>query len=269
MGLADVHAHLTHPRLLCRCDEIIDNARQAGLTSIVCNGLNPADNMRVKELAERFPEVKPAYGFYPVDTVLPAMLEAGVEYPRDDEDELSTAEQGVDWIEQHAAEAFAIGEIGLDGYWVPQEFWPAQEHVFRKLVAVAMQHDKVVIIHTRKRERRALEILLEMKAPKVLWHCFGSKLKLATNIAEHGHYLSVPANARRAENFTRMLEKLPREQLLLETDCPYLGPDKSKDNEPANVLGTAQYAAELWQYETNDVLQQVSENFERLFGVSP
>lgn len=269
MGFADVHAHLTHPKLLPRCDEIIDNARVAGVTSIICNGLNPADNQRVMDLAARFAEVRPAFGFYPVDTVLPAMLEAGVEYPRDDEDQLCSAEQGIAWVAEHAEQAFAIGEIGLDGYWVPAEFWPAQEEVFRALVALAMDHDKVVIIHTRKREKRALEILLEMGARKVLWHCFGSKVKLARVIAEHGHYLSVPANARRAESFTRMLEKLPRDRLLLETDCPYLGPDKTKDNEPANVALTGQYAAELWKCPGDDVLLQVSENFTRLFGVEP
>jgi Tat protein secretion system quality control protein TatD with DNase activity len=88
---------------------------------------------------------------------------------------------------------------------------------------------KPMIVHTRRRERRALEILTELGARRVCWHCFGGKAKLARAVAEAGHWLSIPANARRSESFTRMLETLPRERLLLETDCPYLGPDRAAE----------------------------------------
>src|SRR5688572_1609789 len=212
MGLFDVHAHLTHPSLAAEIDEVIARARSAGLTSIVSNGLNPADNRAVAELARRFPEVKPAFGFYPVDTVLLAMRERGVEYP--EQREAWPPAEGIQWVREHAAEAFAIGEIGLDGYWVKEEFWPAQEAAFRELVQIALAADKAVIIHTRKREQRALELLDELGARRVDWHCFTGRLSLARRIVERGHYLSIPANVRRSESFTRMLQTLPREQLL-------------------------------------------------------
>lgn len=268
MGLVDVHAHLTHKRLAPDEADVLARARAAGVTTIISNGLNPGDNERVRALAARAPDiVRPAFGFYPVDTVLMAMEAAGVEYPRDDD--LYTPEEGVAWVREHVEEAFAVGEIGLDGYWVPEEFWEAQEAVFRELVSLAMEADKPVIIHTRKRERRALEVLQELGAQRVNWHCFGSKVKLARRIAEAGHYLSIPANARKSGAFTRMLETLPRDRILLETDCPYLGPERGTRNEPANVLGTAHYAAELWGCRVEDVEAQVAENFHRLFGVEP
>jgi len=94
-------------------------------------------------------------------------------------------------------------------------------------------------------------------------------VKLARQIAEHGHYVSIPANARRSESFTRMLETLPRDRLLLETDCPYLGPDREQPNEPGNVAGTAAYAAELWHLPVTDVRDQLAANFTRLFGMEP
>jgi TatD DNase family protein len=72
MGLFDVHAHLTHPELIGDIEGVIARAQAAGLSSIVSNGLNPADNVAVRELARRFPIVKPAYGLYPVDAVLSA-----------------------------------------------------------------------------------------------------------------------------------------------------------------------------------------------------
>lgn len=267
MGLFDVHAHLTHPRLVADSDAVIDRASAAGLTTIISNGLNPADNLAVLELARRHPMVKPALGFYPVDTVLAQMRAAGVDYPREG-DECTTAE-GVAFLHAHVEQAFAIGEIGLDGHWVPARFWPEQEAVFRELVALAQAADKPIIIHTRKREQRAFEILQELGAKRVNWHCFGGRVKLARRIAEHGHYLSIPANARRSETFTRMLETLPRDRLLLETDCPYLGPEPGMRNEPATVAATATYAAETWRIPQPAALAQFSENFERLFRFAP
>jgi TatD DNase family protein len=268
MGLFDVHAHLTHPKLAPQLDAVLARARQAGLTTIISNGLNPSDNEAVRALSQRDPLVKPAFGLYPVDAVLQEMRALGIDYPRESADEPS-AEAAVRWVRDHAEEAFAIGEIGLDGYWVPEALWERQETTFRALVALALEADKAIIIHTRKRERRALEILVEMGAKRVDWHCFGGKLKLARAIAEQGHWLSIPANARRSESFTRMLESLPRDKLLLETDCPYLGPERDRDNEPENVRHTLQYAAELWKVTEAEALAQLSDNFAQLFGVAP
>jgi TatD DNase family protein len=267
MGLFDVHAHLTHPKLAGREAEVLANARRAGLTSIIVNGLNPHDNEAVRALRARDPIVKPAYGLYPVDAVLSEMEAMGLDYPR--ECPAFTAEEGVAWVRDHVEEAFAVGEIGLDGYWVPEALWEKQEEVFRALVQVAIDADKPIIIHTRKREARALEVLLEMGATRVNWHCFGGRVKLARRIAEHGHWLSIPANARRNEAFTRMLETLPRDKVLLETDCPYLGPEPGIDNEPANVAVTAAFAAELWRCSEDEVRARLEENFAALFRVAP
>src|SRR5688572_6284413 len=154
MGLFDVHAHLTHPKLVDRVPELLANARAAGLTTIISNGLHPEDNAAVLELARRDPLVKPALGLYPVDAVLPEMRELGVDYPREVEHEVR-AEEAIAWLRDHVGEAFAVGEIGLDGYWVPEALWERQEQAFRKLVALALEADKPIIIHTRKREKRA------------------------------------------------------------------------------------------------------------------
>jgi len=270
MGLFDVHAHLTHPRLLPDVDAVLARAEAAGVSTIISNGLNPADNERTRELAARSKLVRPAFGLYPVDAVLPGMRAAGVDYPQEEGDEGPVpADEAVEWVRSHVDEAFAVGEIGLDGYWVPSEFREEQEAIFRRLVAIAMEADKPIIIHTRKREARCFEILKELGAQRVDWHCFGGRVKLARRIAEHGHYLSIPANARKNEGFTRMLETLPRDRVLLETDCPYLGPERGEDNEPANVRVTAEYAAELWSESLESVEAKLAANFERLFRAAP
>ena len=66
-----------------------------------------------------------------------------------------------------------------------------------------------------------------------------------------------------------MLATLPRESILLETDCPYLGPDRDAVNEPSTVRGTADYAAELWGCAPREVEERTAENFARLFGFAP
>ena len=267
MGLADVHAHLTHPLLAPDEPAVLARARAAGVTTIIVNGLNPRDNEAVRELARRDPIVRPAFGLYPVDAVLQEMRAVGADYPREGDE--CTAEEGIAWVAAHVGEAFAVGEIGLDGYWVPEALWPRQEEAFRALVRLAIEADKPMIVHTRKRERRAFEILRELGAMRVDWHCFGGKVSLARQIAEHGHVFSIPANARRSESFTRMLETLPRDRLLLETDCPYLSPDRSRANEPATIAGTAAYAAELWGCTTQEVEARMADTFARLFGDPP
>lgn len=267
VGYFDVHAHLTHPRLRASVDAVLDRARAAGLSTIISNGLNPDDNEQVRRLAARHPVVRPAFGLYPVDAVLAEMVAMGVDYPR--EEEPCDADAAVEWVRAHAEEAIAIGEVGLDGHWVPEALWPRQEEIFRRLVQVALEADRPLIVHTRKREQRAFDILRELGAARVDWHCFGGRVTLARAIAEHGHLLSIPANARKNEAFAKMLRTLPRESLLLETDCPYLGPERGADNEPANVRGTATFAAELWGTSEDHVREQLEANFERLFGIRP
>jgi len=266
-GFADVHAHLTHAGLRERVPEIVQRAAAAGVTTIISNGLNPLDNLAVRELARAHPSIKPAFGFYPVDTVLAELRAGGAEYPREAGE--CSREEGIAFVREHASEALAVGEIGLDGYWVPEALWPLQESAFCELVRIAMDAGKPIIVHTRKREKRTFELLRELGATRVNWHCFGGKVKLARRIAERGHYLSIPANAQRSESFTRMLQTLPRERILLETDCPYLAPEPGTRSEPADVARTAAYAAQQWGVSAADAASVLSENFERLFGAPP
>ncbi|MBX2799759.1 MAG: TatD family hydrolase [Myxococcales bacterium] len=268
MGLFDVHAHLTDPRLAACEEAVLARAEAAGVTTIVSNGLNPADNERVAALAERSELVKPAFGLYPVDAVVLRMRELGVEYAHREEDACHP-EDALAWLAEHLEEALALGEVGLDRYWVPEELWAEQEAIFRRLIRLAMERDKPIIVHSRKAERRAFEILVEEGATRVDWHCFSSKVKLGRRIADHGHWLSIPANVARVENFRRLLETARRDRLLLETDCPYLAPERGQLNEPANVVATVTLAAELWECDVEAVQAQLSENFEALFGVPP
>jgi TatD DNase family protein len=267
MGLADVHAHLTLPPISAVIDEVIRNANKAGITTIISNALNLSDSRRVRDLAERFSSVKPAYGIHPVEAV---QVERHQKSPSPDtiNSDVSVEEE-IAWIRDNIESAWAVGEVGLDAHWVAEPLWQKQEDILQTLLGLALEANKPVIIHSRKREKRTLEIILERRIPRAIWHCFGGKLKLAKQIAEHGYYFSIPANARRSQSFTAMLTELPRELILFETDCPYLSPNRERHSQPADIAVTRAFAAELWKVSEEEVEKQVTDNFFRLFGVEP
>ncbi|MEY4631374.1 MAG: hypothetical protein RIQ81_1494 [Pseudomonadota bacterium] len=260
----DVHTHLTHERFRDDQKEVIARAIEAGLGAIVCNGLNPASNREIMVLAGEYPEIKPALGIYPTDAVN-GMLPADYPWRIDRFD----VDEEIAFIRESAAakEIIAIGECGLDGHLVGEETFPGQEKVFEALVAVAIEHDLPVIVHSRKREVRCAEILAAAGARKVDFHCFGGKTRHAQKWAEeHGWYFSIPANARVSESFRKMLSSLPADRILTETDAPYMGPVRGERNEPANVTGTVAFLGELRGWSEEEAKARVWQNYCDLFG---
>jgi TatD DNase family protein len=263
----DVHTHLTHRRFDGELPEIVERAGRAGLGAIVVNGLEPVSNRTILDMAKEYEVVWPALGIYPIDAVCHLLPE---DY------ELEVARFDVDaeiaFIEAQAAAGHlaAVGECGLDGHWLDERTFAEQERVFEALVDIAMRHDLPAIIHTRKRETRAAEILRHLGASRVDFHCFGGKTKFAIRWAnEDGWWFSIPANARRSEAFTKMLKSLPPERILTETDAPYLAPERGERNEPANVVGTVAYLAELRGWTIPAARDQVACNFRDLMPEFP
>ncbi len=258
----DVHSHLTHKDFAEDLDAVIQRAADAGLASIIVNGLEPESNRRILKLAQDYPLIKPALGIYPLEAIND--LTAQIPFPVKTFD----VDQEIAFIESQASAGrlIAIGECGLDGHWVGPETFAAQERVFEALIDIAVRNDLPLIIHTRKLEARSMEILAAHQVTKVDFHCYGGKSKLAIEAAgKHGWYFSIPANARRDGAFQKLLKDLPKEMVLTETDCPYLPPEKGQRNEPKNVLGTIDLLAELRGWTVEQAKEQVWTNYQRLF----
>lgn len=263
----DVHTHLTHDKFDVDREAVISRAKAAGLGAMVVNGLEPVSNRQILAMAAKDEVIKPALGIYPIDAVnhlLPP--DFPLEVARFDVD----AE--IDFIaaQAKAGRLAAVGECGLDGHWVGPETYAEQERVFERLIGVAMDNDLPLIIHTRKLEQRSADILKAHGVKKVDFHCFGGRVKLARECAEtHRWWFSIPANARVNEAFRKMLEVLPEDRILTETDAPYLAPVRGERNEPANVVGTVALLAELRGWTTEAAKERVWRNYQELFGVSP
>jgi len=260
----DVHAHLIHPQFAGEEDLIAKRALAAGVTRVIVNGLEPRSNRAVLALCARHPNLLPALGIYPVDAIAHCIDHATWTHPWPPPESFDPDAE-VDFIASVAHELVAIGECGLDAYWVTDQMHE-QERVLRRLIEVALAADKPLILHTRKAEERTFAILQEMGVERADFHCFGGKLKLAVRIAEAGYHFSIPPVVVRSESFQRMTEKLPLESLLTETDCPYMGPDQGR-NEPANVpLGVAKMA-QIRGLSTDEFAAALGRNFETLFRV--
>ena len=266
MSFVDVHAHLIHPQFEGEEQQAAVRAAAAGLSAVIVNGLEPASNRRVLQLCEGHSHLYPALGIYPVDAIAHRIDPHSWPYewppptPFDVDAEIA-------FIDSVAEQLIAIGECGLDRYWVTEQD-AEQERVLRALIDIALRHDKPVILHTRKAEARTFEILLEMGVVKADFHCFTGKLKLARRITEAGYYLSIPPAVTRDQTFQRFARELPADRLLTETDSPYMGPVRGERNEPANVPVAVEAMAKARGVDAETMRVAIAENFERLFGVA-
>ena len=260
--LVDVHAHLTHGKFDSDLNETIQRAEATGLGAIVVNGLEPKSNRRILELAKLHPIIKPALGIYPIDAI--NQLKPDLPFPVntfDVDNEISFIKS-----QAQAGTITAVGECGLDGYWVSEETFPTQERVFTELINIALEFDLPLIIHSRKREKRCIEILEHHGVKRVDFHCYGGKVKLAIKAAEkNGWWFSIPANCRSNEAFTKMMKELPEKSILTETDSPYLAPTKGNRNEPCSVKGTVDYLGELRSWSFDEARDLIWNNYLALF----
>ena len=241
--LIDIHAHLTNESFEKDIDAVVNNS---SCSVILCNGTNPQDNRAVLKICKRYNNVKPALGIYPEEILKLTDKEI--------EDELKFIKK------QHSA---AIGEVGLDGTYGNLE---KQSKYFRKFISLAEELNIPIIVHNRKAEKEVIDILEELKAKKVILHCFMGKLKYAERAEKLGYHFSIPPIIVYAGQFQEMVKKISITRLLTETDAPYLGPVKGERNEPANVQITVKKIAELKGMDAKEVENSIYLNYQRLFA---
>ncbi|MEK6891282.1 MAG: TatD family hydrolase [Nanoarchaeota archaeon] len=241
--IIDVHCHLD---LLEGIDSIIKTCLDKNII-IVTQGINAETNRKALEYSNKFANVKAALGIYPEDALKLSEKEIN--------DELK-------FIESNKNKIIAIGEIGLDGTYSDME---KQKKVFEKLVKLSIKLDIPVIVHSRKAEILCIEELEKLKAKKVIMHCFSGNLKLVKRIEENGWYLSIPANVNYSEHFQKIVSIVDINNLLCETDSPFLSPEKKFPNTSLNVMYSYKKIAEIKKISLNEVNKIIENNFNKLF----
>lgn len=253
--LIDSHAHLDFPDYANELDEVIKRAQDSGVSKIISVGTTLDGSYSCLALAKKHPFIYSTAGIHPHDA-------------KDVTDDCYKK------IEALAREekVIAIGEVGLDFHYEhsPRE---TQKEVFRQFIRLAKKTGLPLVVHTREAEEETLQILESEKASEVggVIHCFSGSLDLAKKCLQMGFHISIPGivTFKKASNVHEVVNMVPIEKMLIETDSPFLAPIpyRGKRNEPAYVKIVAEKVAELKGLSLEDVARITTLNTERLFAI--
>jgi len=259
MGLIDSHAHLDSEDYAADLDAVLARARAAGLERIICIGLwrAPGSFGNALDLAAREPSFFAAtIGIHPHECA---------RVPEED------------WARHEALardpRVVAVGETGLDFHY-DHSPRPVQESSFRRSLAAAHAAGKPVVVHVREADDACVRVLREEGVPDAggVIHCFTGNAAAAKAYLDLGLFISVAGvvTFKAAETIRDAVRIVPRDRLLVETDCPFLAPipHRGKRNEPAYVVETARRVAEIWGTSLEEVARATTENVRRLFRLA-
>lgn len=258
MELIDSHAHIDFPQFAEDRDAMLERARAAGVSTLVAIGTGPGPEKldAAMPFAEQYDWIYTTVGVHPHEAreVTQAHLEE------------------LERLAKHP-KVIAWGEIGLD-YFYDHSPRDVQAKVFRQQMELAKAAKKPIVIHCRDAWPDCIKILEEEWAPCGLGgilHCFSSTLEDAQRGVDIGFMISFAGNSTfpKAQNLREIAKALPIENILIETDSPYLAPMpyRGKRNEPAYVAEVAKMLASVRNLSTGEAAARTTENFRRFFGL--
>lgn len=246
----DTHAHYDDERFEGIEEELFEGMPRHGVGKILTCGCDGGSSKKALALAEKYPFVYAAVGIHPgnIDSNTPLEVISNLAKNK---------------------KCVAIGEIGLDYYWV-QDNKEAQKQIFEKQIELAKELNLPIIVHDREAHADTLEILKKYK-PKGVVHSFSGSVEMAEEILKLGMYLGIGGvitfkNARKLPDVVKMV---PADKFVLETDAPYLTPVpyRSKLNHSAMIYLTAEKIGELRNISTDEVLKTTFANACNLFNI--
>lgn len=251
----DTHAHYYDDAFDADRDEVLSALPAAGVELALCPGCDLVSSRQSVALAERYPHLYAAVGFHPEN------LE-GVPLDQLSEIEAMAAHRKVK----------AIGEIGLDYYWekdpdkrkLQQDFCSAQLSLAEKL-------DLPVIFHDREAHKDSLDMVRAHPNARGVFHCYSGSVEDAKTLVIMGWMVSFTGvvtfkNARRA---LEVIEWLPMERIMIETDAPYMAPEpyRGKRNDSRYVFRMAEAIAQVKGLTAEEVGRITTENGKRFFNI--
>ncbi len=254
--LTDSHCHLTAEGLIEDVEAVLERARAAGVRRVVSIASSVADGARAQALAETTPDVWATAGIHPHE-VGAADLEGDVPRLR--------VQIG------SGAPVVAVGETGLDYHYdhAPRRL---QRRWFELHVDLAEAHGLPLVVHSREADDHTGEVVSDAAKRGVLGvlHCFTGGARLLDLALEAGWYIGYGGIAT-FKNFDAqaLLQRVPTDRLLLETDAPYLAPVpmRGRRNEPAFMVHSQKRIAALVGMDADTLAVTTSENAARLFGL--
>ena len=256
MELIDSHAHLDGEKFADDRAAVVERALAAGVVKIITMGDSLESSARSVALTEEFEPVYAAVGIHPEEAQ--PMTAA-------------TDDRLAAWAAQE--KVVAIGEIGLDYYWEKDEEKRAlQRAIFVRQLDLARQLRLPVCIHDREAHGDMMKILkTEGRGLRGVLHCYSGSWEMAAELLKGDWYFGIdgPLTYKNAAKLPEIVQRLPAERILVETDSPYLSPMpfRGKRNEPAHVLYVAKKAAELRGESLESFARATRENTRDLYGI--
>ena len=213
--IIDTHCHIFHS-YYTKIDDIVNNYEEAGIKYVINNAVNYETILEVLEISKKYKSILPAIGYQPEE------IKKNLNF---------------DIIEQNIDKIVAVGEIGLDLHYQSDNI-SEQIYAFEKQLKLAEKYNKPVIIHSRDAFEQTIEILKKYKVQGV-WHCFTGNINEANEILNLGFKLGIGGILTfKNSNLRKTVEQLNLEDIVLETDSPYLSPTplRGKKNEPKNIV---------------------------------
>jgi TatD DNase family protein len=247
--IIDTHAHLGDPVFDPDRAEVLERARLAGVSAIICVSEDLSGARKNLELAGSYPMLKPAAGLYPAHL------------------DLAQAEDIISLIRREHHNLVAIGEVGLDYWQVKEESErEVQRTIFGRFIDLALELDLPLNVHSRSTGRQAIAMFLERGARRVQLHAFDGKASTALPALEAGYFFSIPPSIVRSRQKQNLVRRLPLSCFMVETDSPVLGPSPTERNEPARAAVSIRAIADLKGISVEEVHEAVFRNTLRLYG---
>ena len=262
MKYFDSHAHYYDARFgeeyAGGVDELIDALLSSTVSGIINVGTSVANCRLAIAQASARKEMYTALGIHPYDAT---HIETSLD------NSLSEIEK---MIKDPRSKAVALGEIGLD-YHYPDTDEPLQKKYFEAQMQLAQELDIPVVIHDRDSHADVLEVIKKYRNVRGILHSFSGSVEMAREVASLGYMISFSGtltfkNARRPRE---VAAAVPREQVLIETDCPYLAPHPLRGtlNHSGNLEYTNSVLAEIWAVTPEISAQITEENARRFFSI--
>jgi len=255
--MIDCHAHLSAHQFDNDLEEVILQAKQAGVERIIVVGENLEDSEKVLTLCRKHSEfLLPCIGFHP-----DRFSENRSEFSDDE------IERFIEWAGNHRSKIVGIGEVGLDYWSVKTEDRRSKQRTFLSRIAtLANELELPLNVHSRSAGHYTLDLLAGCHVQKVLMHAFDGKARFAVEAAKaHGWIFSIPPSVVRSPQKQKLVRALPLTSLALESDSPALGPEPQIRNEPANLVHTVRFIAKIKGESEETVRAVTRQNARKIF----
>jgi TatD DNase family protein len=236
--------------------KVLADAKSVGIDRIVQVGYSAEQSEWGVKLAEHWPNVLAAVALHPNEAPVVEDLEADL--------------LKIEKLATHPR-VRAIGETGLDFFRTEPALQERQKYSFRRHIELAKKVNKALVIHDRDAHRAVLDLLIEEGAPeKTIFHCYSGDAEMARECIENGYILSFAGTLtfKNAPALREAVKLVPVDQLLVETDSPFLAPmpHRGSLNTPAQIPTILRFMAEERGEDVDELADAISNNCERLFG---